>query len=170
MLEDAYVVQVLLREPPRRLLAGLPLVGDVGALLQVQLHANFEHTQRGKGTRPSGSRHVGQLGHLRLQVGAGRQRQREPQVERVISLVVVADCGKLRYPASRLVDVLFGDVHGDQGAGVAQAPAVEDGANLADDADLLQTPGPRQDILLANAELFADDDERTDRKREVLLD
>ena len=58
---------------------------------------------------------------------------REPQVERVIALVVVADAGMLVHHLGGRLQPVGPDPHGNQAALIAQTARVEDPADLPND-------------------------------------
>ena len=119
---------------------------------QVELHADLEEAERRQHARGFGPRHLVQSVNRPGQIASGRHGDREPQVELVVPLIIVAHAGMLVHHAGRRLQSVGPDPHRDQAALIAQTARVEDPADLPDQLLPLVHGDARDDLRLAEAQ------------------
>ena len=141
----------------------------IGAALHLEIHPDLEQLQ---GRQLPNRLRAGELGeHVKRALKAERRVRlggdREPDVELVITQIVVRDPGVLVDDVRRAPGVLGIDLGRDQHRGVAERAGVEDRRHLTDDPLLQQMRYPRQHLLLGDLRLFGHVQvgSRRDRKR-----
>ena len=121
----------------------------LGVALHLEVHVDLEELERRQLADRLGPGHLLQGGErpLQAELGVGRRRDREPEVELVGPQVVVRDAGVRVDDLRRALGVLGVDLGGDQHRAVAEGAGVEDRGDLADDPAVEQALGALEDLV-----------------------
>ena len=101
---------------------------------------------------------------------AGRDRDRVPEVVRVVALVVVAHAGVGADHRGRLVDAVGIDLRGDERRAVAERAGVEDRRELTQHAELLDAGDTRAHRRFVETQALTEGGVGPGHQREIPLD
>src|SRR5215204_281822 len=151
-------------------LRGLLLRG--GALLHVERDADLEELERGQDPGLLGAAYAVEDVHgaFESQPGIGGHRHRVPEVERIVSLVVVGDAGVGVYRFGTLGEPFGWYLRGHEARLVAEDAGVEDRADLADHPSSFQRLYPADYLVPGDPHLAPDRRKRLPLQRELPLD